>query len=199
MVAVFGKKVHTTPKGDLKPVAEERLERPRTSLSSSERNIKDQAHLELLDRLDLSLIHTIAAEEARAQIREVSHTVLDQLSAPLNAESRGRVVKCIEDEILGLGPLEPLLHDPSISDILVNGPNQVYIERHGKLQLTDVPFSSERHLLNIIARIVSAVASTNRRRWSTPVLPTAHGSTPSFRRWRWTARACPFAGSPKSC
>jgi pilus assembly protein CpaF len=78
-------------------------------------------------------------------------------SAPLNIEQRKRVIQRIEDEVLGLGPLEPLLQDSTISDILVNGPQQVYVERKGKLQLTDVRFNDDRHLMHIIDRIVSAV------------------------------------------
>ena len=127
------------------------------SLSDNERLIKDQTHQELLDRLDLSLIGTITKDQAREQIRETALQILSQESAPLTAEARERVVKCIEDEILGLGPLEPLLSDSTISDILVNGPQQVYVERRGKLELTEVKFSNDRHLVNIIDRIVSAV------------------------------------------
>jgi pilus assembly protein CpaF len=157
MVAVFGKKIGPHADMGSRRDAEALAVKPRTSLSITERNIKDQAHVELLDRLDLSLIHTISPQQAREQIRDTAHNVLEQQSAPLNSEARARVVQCIEDEILGLGPLEPLLHDAAISDILVNGPNQVYVERHGKLELTEVAFSSDRHLMNIIDRIVSAV------------------------------------------
>jgi len=128
-----------------------------TSLKPEERAVKEQAHTELLDRLDLSLINKVAREEARSQIRAMTSQILAENSVPLNAEARQRVVQCIEDEILGLGPLEPLLKDPTISDILVNGPNQVYVERRGKLELTDVTFSNDRHLINTIDRIVSAV------------------------------------------
>lgn len=128
-----------------------------TSLSASERTVKEHAYDELLDRLDLSLINSVSLDQAREQIRDTALNILEQQSAPLSAEARDRVVRAIEDEILGLGPLEPLLSDPTISDILVNGPYQVYVERRGKLQLTDIRFSSDRHLLNIIDRIVSAV------------------------------------------
>ncbi|MCZ6709949.1 MAG: CpaF family protein [Gammaproteobacteria bacterium] len=126
-------------------------------MRANERAIKDHAHAELLDRLDLSLITTISPEHARAQIKETAFQILAQESVPLNTEARERVVQCIEDEIMGLGPLEPLLNDPSVSDILVNGPYQVYVERRGLLELTDIQFSNDRHLLNTIDRIVSAV------------------------------------------
>jgi pilus assembly protein CpaF len=140
-----------------RPVAEPSGGRASTSLSAAERTLKEQAYDELLDRLDLSLINSISKEQAREQIRDTTLAILDQQSAPLSVEARDRVVQAIKDEILGLGPLEPLLNDPTVSDILVNGPHQVYVERRGKLQLTDIRFSSDRHLLNIIDRIVSAV------------------------------------------
>jgi pilus assembly protein CpaF len=160
MVAVFGKIGSRGPSAQAAAaaVAAAAPARPQTtSLNDAEREIKDHAHIELLDRLDLSRIHTVSADEARTQIRDTARQILDQQSVPLSAEARQRVIQCIEDEVLGLGPLEPLLSDQSVSDILVNGPKQVYVERSGKLELTDIRFSSDRHLLNIIDRIVSAV------------------------------------------
>ena len=156
MVAVIRKASSQSPKAPLQE-AEATTERASTSLSSTERAVKDQVYSELLDRLDLSLITSISPDQAREQIRETTYNILEQQSAPLSSEARARVVQAIEDEILGLGPLEPLLSDPTISDILVNGPDQVYVERKGKLHRTDITFSSDRHLLNIIDRIVSNV------------------------------------------
>ena len=156
MVAVIRKAGSQSPKA---PAQEQEAvtDRAGTSLSASEKVVKDQAYSELLDRLDLSLITSISPDQAREQIRETTYNILEQQSAPLSSDARARVVQSIEDEILGLGPLEPLLSDPTISDILVNGPNQVYVERKGKLQMTDITFSGDRHLLNIIDRIVSNV------------------------------------------
>ena len=128
-----------------------------TSLGKIEQEWKTKTHSRLLEVIDLSLIGTLGDERARVQIREISQRLMIEQSAPLNAEQRKRVVQCIEDEVLGLGPLEPLLKDPTISDILVNGSSQVYIERRGKLELTDLRFNDDRHLLNIIDRIVSGV------------------------------------------
>jgi pilus assembly protein CpaF len=127
------------------------------SLSRLELEWKWKIHAKLLDVVDLSLIGTLGEEEARVQIRDISQRLLVEESAPLSVEQRRRVIGRIEDEVLGLGPLEPLLKDPSISDILVNGPEQVYVERKGRLQRTDIRFTDDRHLLNIIDRIVSAV------------------------------------------
>jgi pilus assembly protein CpaF len=126
-------------------------------LSSLEQEWKSRIHERLLEVVDLSLIGTLEEEQARLQIREISQRLMVDESAPLNTEQRKTIIKRIEDEVLGLGPLEPLLHDASVSDILVNGANQVYVERKGKLQRTNVRFNDNRHLLNIIDRIVSAV------------------------------------------
>ncbi len=90
-------------------------------------------------------------------IRKVVYDLLSQESAPLNFEEREELVTQVLDEIFGLGPLEPLIQDPSVSDILVNTYKQVFIERMGKLETTDVRFQDDRHLLQVIDRIVSAV------------------------------------------
>jgi pilus assembly protein CpaF len=127
------------------------------TLSPLESEWKESVHQELLTTVDLSLLDTLQDSQARAQIKEVCHRVMSEKSAPLNVEQRQHIVQRIEDEILGLGPLEPLLQDPTISDILVNGPNQVYVERGGKLYETEVVFNDDRHLLNVIDRIVSSV------------------------------------------
>ncbi len=127
------------------------------ALTTLEHDWKRKIHERLLEVLDLSLIHTMSNEMARAQIRKISGELLSEASAPLSAPQRAQVVQSIEDEVLGLGPLERLLADSTISDILVNGPRQVYVEQHGKLRLTDVHFHDDRHLLNIIDRVVSAV------------------------------------------
>ena len=127
------------------------------SLNPMEKEWKIRIYERLLEVMDLSLIAGIPEEQARAQIREISTRLMSEDSATLSLEQRQRVVKTIEDEVMGLGPLEPLLADPSISDILINGPKSVYIERKGKLELTDVEFNDDNHLINIIDRIVSAI------------------------------------------
>jgi len=111
----------------------------------------------LLTVLDLSLIDTVDDDKARKEIREIVERLLTEESAPLSRRQRQLIVDRIEDEVLGLGPLEPLLADPTISDILVNGFDTIYIERHGKLERTNARFTDPAHLLNTIDRIVSAV------------------------------------------
>ena len=125
--------------------------------TSDMQEIKGRIHRQLLDRLNLASIETLEREEVVGEIRKVVHELLTREAVPLNLDEREDLVEQILDEIFGLGPLEPLLKDPTISDILVNTSRQVYIERDGKLEITDVRFKDDRHLLQIIDRIVSAV------------------------------------------
>ncbi len=127
------------------------------ALTASEVEWKQRINEKLLSILDLSLIETIGDEKARAEIRQTANHLLAEESAPLSLRQRQRVVKGIEDEVLGLGPLEPLLADKTVSDILVNGFDTIYVERHGKLEPTNASFTDSAHLLNTIDRIVSAV------------------------------------------
>ena len=126
-------------------------------LSAVELELKQSIHSKLLDTLDLSLISGIEEKEARRQIQVVVQKLIDEQSVPLNTQTRHQIIKEIEDDVLGLGPLEALLYEPSISDILVNGYNKVYVERFGKLELTPVRFNDNNHLIKIIDRIVSRV------------------------------------------
>jgi pilus assembly protein CpaF len=130
------------------------LIRPMTAL---ELEWKQRIYEKLLQVLDLSLLNSIEAAQARTQIREIGLRLLVEAAAPLSLAQRQFIVRRIEDEVMGHGPLEPLLADPTVSDILVNGAHQVYVERRGKLEQTDVRFNDDQHLLNIIDRIVSAV------------------------------------------
>ena len=126
-------------------------------LSPVELEFKQSIHAKLLDTLDLSLISGIEEKEARRQIQGVVQQLINEQSIPLNNQTREQIIKEIEDDVLGLGPLEALLYDPSISDILVNCYNKVYVERFGKLELTPIKFNDNNHLLKIIDRIVSRV------------------------------------------
>jgi len=126
-------------------------------LSEIESEIKSKLHEKLLDILDLSLISRMAETEAREQIRDIVNRLIDEENTPLNTKGKLHIIKEIEDDVLGLGPLEPLLANDSIADILVNGFDSVYVERFGKLELTPVRFSSNTHLMKVIDRIVSKV------------------------------------------
>ncbi len=131
--------------------------RPRRVERHAMSEIKSRIHRRLLERLNLSNLDKLEQEQVIDAIRRVTHDLLQQESVPLNFEERERLVGQVLDEIFGLGPLEPLIQDPDVSDILVNTWRHVYIERGGKLEPTDVRFQDDRHLLQIIDRIVSAV------------------------------------------
>ena len=111
----------------------------------------------LMKSIDLTLLTTIDEDEARKRVREAATELMDSESIPLSAKSRADIVLKIEDEILGLGPLEDLMKDKDIADILVNRYDSVFVEKHGKLERSDVKFRNDAHLRNIIDRIVSNV------------------------------------------
>ena len=121
--------------------------------------LKGRVHTELLNRLNLDRLATVRREEAEPELRTLIATILEreQQKMPLSLAERESLVVDVLHELFGLGPLEALLADPSISDILVNRHDQVYVEREGRLEETDIVFRDDRHLLQIIERIVSAV------------------------------------------
>ena len=120
-------------------------------------DIKLDLHSKVIDRLDLSVIQQLSREQLRLQLRNVVHQIVTVEKLPLNQAEVEKIVVSILDEIMGLGPLEVLLADPGVSDVLVNTHANVYIEKGGRLQLTGVRFRDDRHLLNTINRIVSRV------------------------------------------
>ena len=118
--------------------------------------LKMHLHRKLIDQLDLTRM--VGDDETlRQQVKEVVSQLADQENTLLNFNERQRLISEVLDETFGLGPLEVILADPTISDILVNGPKQVYVERHGKLELTEVEFRDNAHLMHVIDKIVSAV------------------------------------------
>ncbi|SDX44569.1 pilus assembly protein CpaF [Thiocapsa roseopersicina] len=126
-------------------------------LSKSEQETKYDLLQNVVKMMDLSLLANLEDAQARTQIQEACERLMNQQSLPFNTQTRQRIIKEIQNEILGLGPLEGLLADPAISDILVNGPSQIYIERNGRLELSSARFDNDRHLMTIIDRIVSRV------------------------------------------
>ncbi|HEY3491773.1 MAG TPA: ATPase, T2SS/T4P/T4SS family, partial [Solirubrobacterales bacterium] len=119
--------------------------------------VKSRVHRRLIERLNLSSLERVGREQVIDAIRKVVHDLISQEMVALNFEEREALVSQVLDEIFGLGPLEPLIQDPEISDILVNTFKQIFIERNGRLEKTDVRFQDDRHLLQVIDRIVSAV------------------------------------------
>ncbi len=120
---------------------------------------KTRIHDRLLDLIDLSLVESVDTEVLKSQIRVIVERILkeDGFHMPLNLTEREMLLREIQDEIMGLGPLEPFLQDPKISDILVNTYNQIYVEKFGKLEPTDARFKDDGHLMKIIDKIVSSV------------------------------------------
>ncbi|MGJ8628175.1 MAG: CpaF family protein [Sulfitobacter sp.] len=119
--------------------------------------IKLELHRALLDNLNLAALEHASEQDLRQEINEIAVEILEQKSIVLNREDRMTLNSELYDEVTGLGPLETLLKDETVNDILVNGPQQIFVERDGKLELTEVTFKDERHLLRIIDKIVSAV------------------------------------------
>ena len=151
-----------TPASLRKPVT--RTQPADVSASDKERKrkermgeIKIEMHRALLDNLNLAALEHATEKELRAEIASIAGELLDEKGIVLNRDDRQTLNKELYDEVTGLGPLETLLQDDTVSDILVNGPRQVFVERSGKLELSDVTFKDERHLLRIIDKIVSAV------------------------------------------
>jgi pilus assembly protein CpaF len=119
--------------------------------------LKFTLHRKLLDRINLEALSSMAGERVRTEIRSAVARLVDEEKTPLSLVEKDRVIEEILDEVFGLGPLEPLLQDPTVSDILVTGPRLVYVERGGKLYRTSVEFKDDAHLLRIIEKIVSRV------------------------------------------
>ncbi|MFV0358677.1 CpaF family protein [Tropicimonas sp.] len=119
--------------------------------------IKVELHKVLLDNLNLAALETASEKDLRQEIAAITSETLDQQSIVLNREEQATLHQDLFDEVTGLGPLEPLLKDDTVNDILVNGPQQIFVERDGRLQISDITFKDERHLLRIIDKIVSAV------------------------------------------
>jgi pilus assembly protein CpaF len=119
--------------------------------------IKKDLHHEILESIDFETLGNTPRDELQAKLRQSLTERVESRQLPLNRMERERLIEEILDNILGLGPLEPLLRDPEVSDIMINGPDVVFVERKGKLVLTNVRFNDSKHLMQIIDRIVSAV------------------------------------------
>ncbi|PXF56884.1 MAG: pilus assembly protein CpaF [Deltaproteobacteria bacterium] len=127
-------------------------------LSKNEyQELKGRIHDKLLDMMDLSMLDSVDNSVLKREIRVLVDRILATESVPLNLSEKKKLIKEVQDEVLGLGPLEPLLEDPAISDILVNGYNHVYVERLGKLEPTEIRFKNDDHLSRIIDKIASNV------------------------------------------
>jgi pilus assembly protein CpaF len=139
------------------PAVAEAATRAAPNEGPSHYELSVRIHKKLLERIDLAALEALPPERVKTEIRHIVERMLEDEGAAVNAAERQQIVKDIQNEVLGLGPLEPLLADPTVSEIMVNGHRQVYVERFGRLQLTDARFGSSAHLMKIIDKIVSAV------------------------------------------
>lgn len=119
--------------------------------------VKATIHRKLLQKLNLDLLTEIRREDVRREVALILEALVVGESTPMNLQERERLAQEVLDEVFGLGPLEPLLADPTVSDILVNTHKRVYVERRGMLELTGIQFRDDVHLMSIIDRIVSAI------------------------------------------
>jgi pilus assembly protein CpaF len=119
--------------------------------------MKSRLHKSLINRMDLTKLATLTPEQVHAEVSRLAETVLAQEAMPLSLSERERLVNDVQHELFGLGPLEPLLADNTVSDILVNCHSTIYVERRGKLEATTVAFKDDEHLMRVIERIVSSV------------------------------------------
>jgi pilus assembly protein CpaF len=141
------------PKADAQVVLMDKERKRKERVS----DLKLELHRVLLDSLNLAALEHATESDLRQEIQLITSEFLEDKAIILNREDRQTLNKELYDEVTGLGPLETLLQDDTVNDILVNGPQQIFVERAGKLQLTDITFKDERHLLRIIDKIVSAV------------------------------------------
>src|SRR6266853_2303921 len=127
------------------------------NFSPAYQDLKFVLHRKLLDRINLEMLSSVAVERVRAEVRSAVAKLVEEEKTPLSLGEKDRIIGEVLDEVFGLGPLEPLLADPTISDILETTPKLVYIERAGKLYKTPVQFKDNQHLMRIIEKIVARV------------------------------------------
>jgi pilus assembly protein CpaF len=119
--------------------------------------VKAQIMPLLMQRIDISVASSLGPDQLRTQIAEIVEEIIVDLRIQLNAAELRNIVRLLVDDMVGLGPLEPLLADDTVTDIMVNGPHQIYVERKGKLELTDVQFRDDPHVIHVATRIVTEV------------------------------------------
>ncbi len=133
------------------------LAAPAALATHAYQELKKSMHQMILDRIDLERLKRLTAEQFKHELALLVQRIIEDERIVLNQHERHNLVLDIQHEMLGFGPLEPLLNDPSVSDILVNTCDKVYVERHGRLELTDTVFNDNAHLMKIIEKIVSRV------------------------------------------
>src|ERR671932_615437 len=119
--------------------------------------MKSRLHRAIINRMDLKKLGQLEPEQLHAEVARLAEDLLHVESTPLSSAERERLVEEVRHELFGLGPLEPLLADHTICDILINSPSQIYVERGGRLTKSEVTFKDNEHLMRVIERIVSTV------------------------------------------
>ncbi|MEE8451751.1 MAG: ATPase, T2SS/T4P/T4SS family, partial [Thermoguttaceae bacterium] len=119
--------------------------------------LKRELHQQVISTMDISAIGTMGEEQLQLEVRRQAETLCSSRADLLSLAERERLVNEVLHETFGLGPLEPLMADPDVSDILINGPRSIYIERKGRLEKTSVAFHDEKHVLQVVQRIVGRV------------------------------------------
>jgi pilus assembly protein CpaF len=137
------------------PVENSEAPRDQTLVNDELRRLKAHLHRQLVMGMDLSALSSMSKEQLRLEVRRVADDLCQRSSSLLNRQEREHLVGEVLDETFGLGPLEPLMQDPTITDILINGAGTVYVEREGRLERAPIRFTDEKHLLHIVQRIVS--------------------------------------------
>ena len=148
---------HGTLAPDGPPTRHVEQAQPSNAFETQFQQLKTRIHRDLIDSLDLSQIANLDDVKLRAHIRQLAASVLRDRTEMLSTVDQERLMEELVAESFGLGPLEPYMQDPDVSDILVNGPHEVYVERFGRLQETNTVFADEQHLMQIIQRIVARV------------------------------------------
>ena len=135
----------------------QRIAHANGSASAAYQQLAKEIHQTLIERVELGKLQHLAPEQVKRELAQLVERILEEGNHPVNEAERRSLVSDVQDEMLGYGPLEPLLADPTVSDILVNTAKQVYVERRGKLELTDITFLDNAHLMRVIEKMVSRV------------------------------------------
>ena len=161
--------------------------------------VRERVHRRVITELGPVFYNNLVDQkELRSRVERIVQATLRIEKTPMSAAETARVAQNVTDDVLGYGPIERLVHDPTVSEIMVNGPDHVYVERSGRIEPTKIS-SSTRPTCAMSSRASSArsaATSTSPRPWWTPAWPTARASTPSSRPWPLAGRSSPSASSP---
>ena len=153
-----GKTAEVTKANDSPTTTESTVDLTDKNLHEAEiQYLKDEIHKRVVNKVDLTMIGKMRDEDLRIEIRRHAELTIDESATFLTPEQRDSLIEEVIDETFGLGPLEPLFRDDSVTEIMINGAKKVYVERNGRLQLSPVKFANDAHVIRIVQRIVGAV------------------------------------------